>query len=427
MTTTGDSVMGAATIYRRPGTTTVQTGILGGSPLYAKFRDTGGWTISDSLRAVSMEAAGCTIDDDLVARLQSEPLSSWPDGLMSFIRDVVVLDPNSTYHFDEHDSRFRVERDRQEWPDSRPLTPTSLIEHLHAALVEADIQEPPLLFLSGGLDSALLAVVMVDCGITFDSVCVYDGHNADDVEYATALATELGVPFSVYEFGYDSFLYGLPSAIAAFSDPRPDLFLASGLVDCLSKIGPDKYETVIGGEPADALLGGLRTQVNALNDASRGSIRAQALRTQIPRDIAILEQSASTIGANGYCPYAHHMLAADALSTPWSALLDPENAIHATTGELGGPGYKILQTSSATLLPSSELRRIARRTKRGLPSSAISHWRTLQAELSGDPGDMKPMLSLGVNIFEQIFVHGSSPSEISVEDSIAYVKELHRR
>ncbi|MEU1985010.1 asparagine synthase-related protein [Nocardia sp. NPDC019395] len=415
------SLPGAPVIRRTAATTTVQTSVLGGQPFYAHHHDANGWHISQSLADITVGHADPVIDAERIAELRSAPMSSWPDGLTSFIRDVHVLDANSTYHFTDGDPEYRVESHRHEWTTSPSLTPTSLIEHLTAALQHAQMPQSPLLFLSGGLDSAVLAVVMADRGIDFDAICIFDGHNADDVDYATALATELGLPFSVHEFDYNAFISGLPRAVAAFSDPRPDLFFASGLLDCLSTIGPGKYRTVIGGEPADALLGGLRTQVTAVNDRAREAVRTAALRTQIPRDIAILEQASATVGADATCPYGYLPLASAAMSTSWPSLLDAGHAQH-PTGELGGPGYKILQAGAAQLLPSSELRRIATRTKRGLPSSAATHWRKLQSELSEDPHDAQPMLELGVHIYEQLFVHGLSVTEISVEESISHAK-----
>ncbi|MFD6396657.1 asparagine synthase-related protein [Nocardia sp. NPDC060249] len=289
-------------MHRSAGSTTVQTAVLGGRPLYARFHDTDGWHISESLRTVIGSEAP-TLDADRVARLRSLPLSDWPDGLASFLREVVVLEPDATYHFDDGNPVCDVEPHRHTWAESPPLTPATLLEHITAVLDQAAIrQQPPLLLLSGGLDSALLAVVMAEQGIVFDAVCVFDGHNADDVDYATALATELDLSFTVHEFDYDAFLAGLPKSVAAFSDPRPDLFLASGLVDCLASIGPDTYRTVIGGEPADALLGGLRTQVTAPHNAARDT---SELRHYAPRSREISRFWSRAATSSARAPAAH--------------------------------------------------------------------------------------------------------------------------
>jgi hypothetical protein len=262
---------------------------------------------------------------------------------------------------------------------------------------------------------------MAEMGIAFDTACIFDGTNAEDVDHARALATELGLPFRVYEFGYDAFIQGLPGTVAAFCDPRPDLFFASGLVSCLSALGRDSYRLVVGGEPADAILGGLRTQVVAPEDEAREAIRLAALRTQVPRDVAILQQSAQVVGADAFCPYAFMPLVESALCTEWKALLDPAHAIRPNR-ELGGTGYKILQAAAAELLQSRELRRIATRTKRGLPSSAAIHWRQLHARLSTEPNDLSSMFMVGINLFEALFVHGKEVGEVSIDEVLEKVR-----
>ncbi|MGY2116841.1 asparagine synthase-related protein [Nocardia gipuzkoensis] len=402
---------------------TVYTGALGGGPWYAAFRESSGWTVSESLRTVA-DFAGATIDWGRVAELRSTERTKWPDGLMSFLTGVHVLESNSTYRFEESEPVCTVAHERHDWVRRAPLTPAGLIRYLTDSFRYLEAAGPPLLLLSGGLDSALLAVVLAEAGIAFDAACISNGSNAEDVGYAQALAIELGLPFTVYEFDYETFIRGLPSSVAAFCDPRPDLFLASGVVSCLSAIGRDRYAVVVGGEPADAILGGLRTQVTAPHDDARAAIRMAALRSQVPRDIAILQQSSTIIGADAFCPYAFLPLVEAALSADWKSLLDPAHAILPTT-ELGGAGYKILQSDAAELLGSEELRRIAKRTKRGLPSSAAAHWRKLQAQLSSGRHGLDAMLTLGVHLFEELFVEEKESHEVSIEDAIEQVRSIN--
>ena len=134
-----------------------------------------------------------------------------------------------------------------------------LIRDLLRASVERSLpfdgSEPVGVFLSGGLDSSLIAALARDCGARLICFTLDFGAPWDvEVEWARSVAAHLGAPIQVVDARPDVIARSMPAAARALDEPFGDA-VVPGLW-LLGKAAADSVGIVLNGEGGDQLFGG---------------------------------------------------------------------------------------------------------------------------------------------------------------------------
>ncbi len=240
-------------------------------PVYAAWSSDSGWTVASSPRDLHRAGHPGGLE---WARVLAQPLpSDWPLGFAAYERGVHVLASGQGYFLDRtgsvHPSGLLATRSDR----SEPLTVATLDDRLRSSVRALKGRRVGLL-LSGGLDSGLLAALLADESVPYAAACVADPENVRDVQHAVTLCAELGVDLTVVEPSMEDFLATLPVASSAFEDARPDVFRAMGLIFGAHALKTHRCDVVIGGEPADDVLGSSRVFFDASN---HGPMTAEVL------------------------------------------------------------------------------------------------------------------------------------------------------
>ncbi|MBA3278346.1 MAG: hypothetical protein H0U22_06435 [Geodermatophilaceae bacterium] len=185
-----------------------------------------------------------------------------------------------------------------------------------------------------------------------------------------------------------------------------------GLIFGAHALKTHRCDVVIGGEPADDVLGSSRVFFDASSDAHRAHLWRECLRDTTPRSIHLLRGAARLLAAEAAVPYADPRLVRAASATAWGALQDT-SAVTRGPG-LSGPGFKPLQKRVARALPVRALQEICAETKLGLPHSSQSHWLALKMLLgsSSDHETFRRMWRLSALLYEATVCDGQPPEAV---------------
>jgi len=113
-----------------------------------------------------------------------------------------------------------------------------------------DIKRPYGIFLSGGIDSGILAALSKP---NFAITCNFPlGEKYDELEYAQMIAKHLGIPLTVVNPNKETFEKQLRVAVNVIGQPTNSV----SIVPWFNLMGEVKGKTMINGEGADELFGG---------------------------------------------------------------------------------------------------------------------------------------------------------------------------
>lgn len=255
-----------------------------------------------------------------------------------------------------------------------PLTTASLLGHLEAALDVALSAERPAILLSGGVDSSLIAVVAKSMGIRLTAYHVGPG-TSEDALAARALAGDLSMPLQIFESSDDELARAMTTCTRLLGHPSPEFPLAAAALTLLRRIA-GKHDVIVNGEPADALLGGIRGFHAKMAPEELSQQRRDAAYFLSPLSLFVQHRLAVVAGARAVFPFYSAQFVADSLATPWHVL----NGLPEEAPKLGGEGFKKLLQRTADTLGNPLLSRIARRPKIGLPATMGSVIQGLLAE-----------------------------------------------
>jgi len=389
-------------------------------PVLAAWSPDHGWTVAASPQALHRSGLHGGLDRN---RLLATPLpADWPLGFASYEYGTSVLANGEGYLLGV-DGTLRTAGSLQGGLGAaRPLDADGLEQFLRAALRRLRGRTVGLM-LSGGLDSALLAALLVAEAVPFTAACVANRDNPEDVSSAEALCTELGIPLLIVTPSLTDYVESLPLATSAFGDARPDVFRALGLVFAGNALGNAGCDVIVGGEPADDVLQSSRVFFEAGGSGGRAFRWRECLRDTIPRSLHLLRQAAAAAGADAAAPYADPLLVAAAAATDWALLQSPDQVRSSSGGGLGGPGFKPLQKEVARRLESSALNDICRQNKLGLPHASQSHWLALKNLVLGanDTETFTRLWTLSGALYEWTVCLGKPPDAVPTEQVIARI------
>lgn len=407
-------------VLRRAGASVgVLTSPLGADPVFLHSRPSG-VEVARRVRDLVQSGASLELDRSLIDR--PAPRASWPEGHASYVRDLTVVPAGRALQV--VNGRIAENRDITSWHAEPALTPQRLIALLQAGLQPAAEAGSVRVLMSGGLDSSLLAAVLHNMGVPFTGIVLEDQGCRDDVESAKALAAELGVELEVASIPYPRFLRLIARGVATYEDLRPDAFCAAGLLEIAER--SQGVDLLVGGEPADAILGGLRTYTETVDDAARDKVRLVALEHQAPRDVFLLRRAAEAQGIAALSPYAYGPLVRAAVGTPWRHLLDVRHML-LPDRRLGGAGYKLLQRGAAEQLGYSSLRALAHRPKAGLPSSTLTSWERVKCHTNANAdNNLAPLWQVGATLFERVVLEMANPDDVDVDELLRRIATQQR-
>ena len=244
-----------------------------------------------------------------------------------------------------------------------PLTWRSLINHIELSLANVPKYRSPALLLSGGIDSSIIAVVAKNLGVDLTAYHIGDPES-DDARWARVIADDLSIPLRVINPDVNEVDNAMTSMVRLMGHPSPEFPLGAVALHALRSIR-GKHDLLINGEPADALLGGLREINTTLPYEVIQEKREKAAYYLSPLSIMTQLRLAQEAGADPHFPFYSNQLVADSLATPWASMgrIMPED------GRLGGEGFKRLLQQAADHYHVPNLSRIARRDKIGLPAT----------------------------------------------------------
>lgn len=138
----------------------------------------------------------------------------------------------------------------------RHASAAEIEETLEAAVASRLVADVPMgIFLSGGIDSSLIAALAARSHPDVESFCMaFDDDEADESRHAQAVANHLGVKLNTYTFTATNFMEILPRVCAALDEPIGDQALLP--VHWLSQMAAEKVKVVLSGEGADEVFGG---------------------------------------------------------------------------------------------------------------------------------------------------------------------------
>lgn len=148
----------------------------------------------------------------------------------------------------------RYYRPRLEAP--RPATVDELESLLEEAIESRLVADVPMgIFLSGGIDSSLIAAIAARNHPEVESFCMaFDDVEADESMHAQAVADHFGLKLNTFHFTASSFMDLLPAVCTALDEPVGDQALLP--VHWLSHMAGERVKVVLSGEGADEVFGG---------------------------------------------------------------------------------------------------------------------------------------------------------------------------
>jgi asparagine synthase (glutamine-hydrolysing) len=171
-------------------------------------------------------------------------------------------------------------------------------------------------FLSGGIDSAALAVLVQRAGVRPSTFTIsFPGTSVDEGAAARAIAHALDADHTVIEVGEAELLRTLPDALASFDHPSGDgvntyvvskAVRSAGLKVALSGLGGDE---LFGGYASFGRLANARGWARAWQRTPAGlrSVAASAVRTLAPASVAF-EKRAAVLETDGSLPQSYPVL-----------------------------------------------------------------------------------------------------------------------
>lgn len=243
------------------------------------------------------------------------------------------------------------------------LTANLLLGHLETGLEPARRADAPALLLSGGLDSSILAVLTKTMDIPLTAYHIGAEDTPDGIA-AKKIAKRLSMPLTFLDPAPDAVGQAMTSCTRLMEHPSPEFPFAGAALSGLQMI-EGQHDVIINGEPADALLGGIRTFHDELSPDELSSQRSDAAHFLSPLSLLVQQRLAGSIGAQAVFPFFSSQLVADSLATPWPIL----NGLDRKPAVLGGSGFKFLLQQAADALEEPVLSEIARRPKLGLPAT----------------------------------------------------------
>lgn len=157
------------------------------------------------------------------------------------------------------DARKPPEVARYYTPGLAPTRPTT-IEELETLLEQAIesrlVADVPMgIFLSGGIDSSLIAAIAARKHPEVESFCIaFDDSEADESMHAKAVADHFGLKLHTFRFTSSRFIDLLPKVCAALDEPIGDQALLP--LHWLSEKAGERVKVVLSGEGADEVFGG---------------------------------------------------------------------------------------------------------------------------------------------------------------------------
>lgn len=148
----------------------------------------------------------------------------------------------------------RYYRPRLEKP--RPASVDELEALLEEAIESRLVADVPMgIFLSGGIDSSLIAAIAARNHPEVESFCMaFDDVKADESIYAKAVADHFGIKLNTIRFTASSFMELLPTVCSALDEPIGDQAILP--VHWLSHMASERVKVVLSGEGADEVFGG---------------------------------------------------------------------------------------------------------------------------------------------------------------------------
>ena len=194
---------------------------------------------------------------------------------------------------------------------TRQANPLDFLDQTTRSSVELALQAdvPLAAYLSGGVDSALLAHYLKDLGADFTTLSIGFGSNSDETTAAQATADHLGLPHHTSLLTPDS-LQDLPRVIAQMDRPVGDALILAfdHLAQQTSNLG---CKVALGGEGPDEHFAGYSFQSAYLSARKLGPLGRQAAATAIDYlPSSILDKLANfpaSIGPEGRAKTARYL------------------------------------------------------------------------------------------------------------------------
>ncbi|MEM3101500.1 MAG: asparagine synthase (glutamine-hydrolyzing) [Candidatus Nitrosotenuis sp.] len=135
-----------------------------------------------------------------------------------------------------------------------------LIDKLERVIKRQTRSDVPLgIFLSGGIDSSLIASIIVEkCNLKLDAFTIgFEDESYNELNNAQLITNKLGIPLHEFILSEKDVINEIDRIMLFFDEP---LFDYSAIpVYFISKLARSKVKTVIGGEGGDELFGGYQT------------------------------------------------------------------------------------------------------------------------------------------------------------------------
>lgn len=226
----------------------------GVKPLFMDSRP-GSFTLSSEMKALSPETPDFDPEylNAFLARLMVPPRTS--------LKNVSHVWPGRVYALDLN-TRQMTWTWYQKLPvfQERSYSTGEALERLDAELraavrrrLRADVEIG--CYLSGGIDSAMVAALAVDQGADPTAFTVgFSDHNFDEAPQAAGIARDLGINHSVVQFSSKDFMPSLIKSIVAFENPITNPHGAAK--NLLARHASQSVKVVLSGEGSDEWLGG---------------------------------------------------------------------------------------------------------------------------------------------------------------------------
>ncbi len=236
------------------------------------------------------------------------------------------------------------------------LASHSLIDALLAE-TERILRSPVALWLSGGLDSALLLALAVSLGKTPRTYVLrplLDGTSGyDESDAAVATARALGVEVEIIDATQDDFIAALPAAVAAAETPFWNLHPVSKRL-LADRARADGFSAVLTGDGADEAFASAPTDDYLPLVAAITASCGIALRSPFFAETEVAAARATDVGKQALRDLARAFLPASICDAPKRARLAP------TIGLSAGNVARLNQLAALqpAPLPSSDLRMV---------------------------------------------------------------------
>ncbi|GEP02699.1 asparagine synthase (glutamine-hydrolyzing) [Methylobacterium oxalidis] len=227
----------------------------GEKPLYFAFKP-GHFVYGSSLKSVAITP---WIRGEVNAWAVHRYLAShFVSGRQTLLSDVSKVLPGERLeiNFDAaHEPRlYRYYRPQLE--PSREASVDEIRSLLEEAVESRLVSDVPVgLFLSGGIDSSLIAALAARRHSDVEAFCIgFDDPTADESSHAESVARHLGIKLNTFHFDSRRFSELLPVVCAALDEPIGDQALLP--VHWLAHAAASKVKVVLSGEGADEIFGG---------------------------------------------------------------------------------------------------------------------------------------------------------------------------